>query len=122
MIALLRVIIYTVDNTAFDGEVPTVLQWIGPPPTIVQVQVILFASLSASLFTFLAIFGKRRLDRCIPVDMREPIVERGRCRQRKLDDIVDWYFDHVMESLLLVAQAALLLLGCALSRSFGRSI
>ena len=61
--ALLRVIIYTMDNTTFGGQVPTVPQWTGPPPTIVQVQVILFASLSASLFsTFLAMLGKQRLD------------------------------------------------------------
>ena len=36
--------------------------------------------------------------------------------QRKLDGIVTWYFDHVLESLPLMLQGALLLLGCALSR------
>jgi len=60
--------------------------------------------------------GKQWLNRCTPVDMRGTIVERGQHRQRKIDGIVNWYFDHVMESLPLMLQAALLLLGCALSR------
>ena len=48
--------------------------------------------------------------------MRGSAVERSQNRQRKLDGIVAWYFDHVMESLPLMLQAALLLLGCALAR------
>jgi len=48
--------------------------------------------------------------------MRGSAAERSQNRQRKLDGIVAWYFDHVMESLPLMLQAALLLLGCALSR------
>ena len=43
-------------------------------------------------------------------------IERNQDRQRKLDGIVAWYFDHVIESLPLMLQFALLLLGCALSR------
>ena len=39
---------------------------------------------------------------------------RGRDRQRKLNGIDSWYFEYVMESLPLILQAALLLLGCAL--------
>jgi hypothetical protein len=45
-----------------------------------------------------------------------PVIERSQYRQRKLDGIVKWYFDHVMESLPLMLQVALLLLGCALTR------
>ena len=48
--------------------------------------------------------------------MRGTAIERSQNRQRKLDGVVTWYFDHVMESLPLMLQAALLLLGCALSR------
>ena len=48
--------------------------------------------------------------------MQGTAIERSQNRQRKLDGIVTWYFDHVMESLPLMLQIALLLLGCALSR------
>ena len=60
--------------------------------------------------------GKQWLNRYVSTDMRGSAVERSHNRQRKLDGIVAWYFDHVMESLPLMLQAALLLLGCALSR------
>ena len=43
-------------------------------------------------------------------------MEHSQERQRELDGIVTWYFNHVMEFLPLMLQAALLLLGCALSR------
>jgi len=105
------------DSTAFGGDVPTVPQWLGPPRSIVQVQALLYASLAASLFSaFLAMLGKQWLNRCTPVDMRGTVIERSQNRQRKFDGIVNWYFDHVMESLPLMLQIALLLLGCALSR------
>ena len=104
------------DNTIFGDNVPTVPQWTGPPRTIVQVQSILFASLATSLFSaFLAMLGKQWLNRYASVDMRGSAIERSQNRQRKLDGIAAWYFDHVMESLPLMLQFALLLLGCALS-------
>ena len=115
--ALLRVIIYKMDNTTFGGDVPTVPQWSGPPHTIIHVQAILYASLATSLFAaFLAMLGKQWLNRYASIDMRGSATERSQNRQRKLDGIVTWYFDHVMESLPLVLQFALLLLDCALSR------
>jgi len=84
---------------------------------IVQVQAILFASLATSLFSaFLAMLGKQWVNRYTSVDMRGSAIERGQNRQRKQDGIVSWYFDSVMESLLLMLQAALFLLGFALSR------
>ena len=114
--ALLRVLIYKIDNTTFGSDPPTLPQWTGPPRTIVQVQAILFASLAASLLSaFLAMLGKQWLNRYISTDMRGTAIERSQNRQRKLDGIVAWYFDHVMESLPLMLQIALLLLGCALS-------
>ena len=60
--------------------------------------------------------GKQWLSRYESSDMRGSAVERGQNRQQKLDGIVAWYFNHVMESLPLMLQGALLLLGCALSR------
>ena len=110
--ALLRVLIYKIDNTTFGGDVPTVPQWTGPPRMFIEVQVILLASLSA----FLAMLGKQWLNRYTSIDMRGSAIERSQNRQRKLDGIVNWYFDNVMESLPLMLQVALLLLGCALSR------
>ena len=105
------------DNTAFGQDVPPLPQWTGPSPTMVHVQVILFASLAISLLSaFLAMLGKQWLNRYVSTDMRGSAIERSQNRQRKLDGIVAWYFDHVMESLPSMLQAALLLLGCALSR------
>ena len=116
--ALLRVIVYTQNNTAFGGQVPTVPQpWTGPPHRIVQVQAILLASLFTSLLSaFLAMLGKQWLNRCMPVDTQGTTIQRSQHRQRKFDGIVNWYFDNVMEALPLMLQVALLLLGCALSR------
>ena len=115
--ALLRVLIYKTDNTTFRGDIPAVPQWTGPPRMIVHVQAILFASLAASLFSaFLAMLGKQWLNRYASVDMRGSAIERSQNRQRKLDGVVNWYFDYVMQSLPLMLQVALLLLGCALSR------
>jgi len=59
--------------------------------------------------------GKQWLNRYASTDMRGNAIERSQNRQRKLDGIVTWYFDYVMEPLPLMLQAALLLLGCALS-------
>jgi len=115
--ALLRVLIYKVDNTTFGGDVPVVPQWTGPSYVVVQVQAILFASLAASLLSaFLAMLGKQWLKQYMSVNMRRSAIERSQNRQRKLDGIKAWYFDHVMQSLPLMLQMALLLLGGALSR------
>ena len=82
------------------------------PRTIVHVQAILFTSLGASLFSaFLAMLGKQWLTRSDPSDMRRSVVERSRNRQRKLDGIVAWYFDYVMEPLPPLLQAALSVVG-----------
>jgi len=84
---------------------------------VVQVQCILYASLTASLLSaFLAMLGKQWLNRYASVNIRGSAIERSQNRQRKLDGIIAWYFDHVLESLPLMLQVALLLLGCALSQ------
>lgn len=115
--ALLRVLIYKIDNTTFCNNVPTIPQWTGLPHTAVEVQAILFVSLAASLLAvFPTMLGKQWLNRSASVDMRGSAVERSQNRQRKPDGIVSWYLDYMLESLPLILQAALLLLGCALSR------
>ena len=69
--ALLRVLIYKVDNTTFGDNVPAIPHpWTGPSRMVVQVQAIHFASLAASLFfAFLAMLGKQWLNRYASVDM-----------------------------------------------------
>jgi len=114
--ALLRVLIYKIDSTTFGGNIPALPQWSGPPIMIVQVQAMLYASLAASIFSaFLAMLGKQWLNRYASANMRGSAIERNQNRQRKLNGIDTWYFDQVMESLPLMLQFALLLLGCALS-------
>jgi len=82
----------------------------------VQIEAILYASLAASLFSaFLAMLGKQWLNQYASVDTRGSVIQRSQNRQRKLDGIDRWYFDHVIESLPVMLQLALLLLGCALS-------
>lgn len=83
------------------------------------VLVLLYASLAASLLAaFLAVLGKQWLNRY----MRRTggsVIERCKDRQRKADGMKQWGFSIVMEALPLMLQAALLLLGCALSRTSG---
>jgi len=99
--------------TAADAAFP---EWDGPKPTIVHVQAILYSSLAASLLAaFIAVLGKQWLNRYARVDMRGSVIDRSRARQRKMDGTVTWGFDFVMECLPLILQAALLLLGYALS-------
>ena len=115
--ALLRVLLHKMDNTTFGDDVPAVPQWSGPPHTIIQVQTMLFASLAASLFAaFLATLGKQWLNRYASTGIRGTPIDRSHNRQHKLNGVVTWYFNHVMESIPLMLQIALLLLGCALSR------
>lgn len=90
--------------------------WNGPDPTLTYIQCILFSSLAASLLAaFVAMLGKQWLNRYSKVDMRGSLIDRSRDRQRKMDGMSAWGFNFVMESLPLMLQAALLLLGYALS-------
>jgi len=92
-------------------------EWTGPPRMVAQVQSILFSSLATSLFSaLLAMLGKQWLNRYASVDVRGSVIDRSQRRQRKLNGIVTWYFEHVMESLPIMLQFSLLLLGCALSQ------
>ena len=60
--------------------------------------------------------GKQWLNLYNSSDVRGSVIERSHNRQRKLSGMDAWYFSYVMESLPLMLQASLLLLGCALSR------
>lgn len=115
--ALLRVLIYKIDNTTFGGQVPPLQAWSGPDNEIVACQTVLYTSLGISLLAaFLAMLGKQWLNRFGKVKVRGSEIDESRNRQRKLSGMVSWKFDLVMESLPLMLQSALLLLGYALSR------
>ena len=107
---------------ATTGSLPTnpptpVPRWSGPDPTVVQVQCILYATLSATLLaSFLAILGKQWLNRYRQSETHGSAADRSRVRERKLNGIETWKFHLVMESLPLILQGALILLGFALSR------
>ena len=76
--ALLRVLIYKIDNTTFGNDAPTLPQWTGPPHTITQVQAIMYASLAAALLSaFLTILGKKWLNRYASTDVRGTAIERS---------------------------------------------
>jgi len=92
-------------------------RWSGPDPIIVQVQCIFYATLSATLLaSLLAMFGKQWLNRYREIETRGSTADRSRVRERKLSGIEAWKFNLVMESLPLILQCALVLLGFALSR------
>ena len=95
----------------------SVPRWSGPDPVIVQVQSIFYATLCATLLaSFLAMLGKQWLNRYRQNETRGSTVDRSRVRERKLSGIEAWKFHVVMESLPVILQCALILLGFALSR------
>jgi len=114
---LLEMLLNATTGTLPAGSVTSVPRWPGPDPVIVQVQCILYATLSATLLaSFLAMLGKQWLNRYRQSETHGSAVDRSRVRERKLDGIETWKFHIVMESLPLILQCALVLLGFALSR------
>jgi len=112
----MRILIHTMNNSLFPDAVPSSTAWIGPPPEIVTVQSLLYASLATSLFVaFLAMLGKQWVNRYLR-NRGGSAADKSRERQRKLDGLEEWHFRLVIESLPVMLQLALLLLGCALSR------
>ena len=92
-------------------------RWKGPDPVIVQVQCVLYAALTAALLaSLLAMLGKQWLNRYRQSETHGSTVDRSRVRGSKLSGIEAWKFRFVMESLPVILQCALVLLGFALSR------
>lgn len=101
---------FTLPNTD-----PSALTWTGPPPGTVIVQPPPHASLAASLFaSFPTMLGKQRVNRYTR-NRGGSAADKSRDRQRKRDGLETWRFHLVIESLPVMRQFALLLLGCALS-------
>ena len=92
-------------------------QWSGPDSTTAHVLAILYSSLASSLLAaFIATLGKQWLNRYRRAETRGSPMDRSRYRQRKINGMVTWRFALVMECLPLMLQAALVLLGYALSQ------
>ena len=114
---LLEMLLNATTGNSPAGSVVSAPRWPGPDPVIVQVQSILYATLSATLLaSFLAMLGKQWLNRYRQSETHGSAVDRSRVRERKLNGIEAWKFHLAMESLPLILQGALLLLGFALSR------
>ena len=113
--AYLRILIHTMNNSLFPDADPNSTTWTGPPPAIIAVQSLLYASLATSLFSaFLAMLGKQWVNRYLR-NHGGSAADKSRDRQRKLDGLQQWHFHLAIESLPVMLQLALLLLGCALS-------
>jgi hypothetical protein len=113
--AYMQILIHLANSSLFLDADPSSVAWTGPPPEIVTVQSLLYASLATSLFAaFLAMVGKQWVNRYFR-NHGGSAAEKSRARQHKLDGVERWYFCLVIESLPMMLQLALLLLGCALS-------
>jgi len=103
------------NNSLFPDANANSTAWTGPPPGIVAAQSLLYASLTTSLFAaFLAMLGKQWVNRYLR-NRGGSAADKSRDRQRKLDGFEKWHFHLAIESLPVMLQLALLLLGCALS-------
>ena len=112
----MRILIHSMNNSLFPGADPNSTIWTGPPPAIITVQSLLYASLTTSLFAaFLAMLGKQWVNRYLR-NRGGSAADKSRDRQRKLDGFEKWHFRLAIESLPVMLQLALLLLGCALSK------
>jgi len=113
--AYMRILIHTMNNSLFPDADPNSVTWTRPPAEIVTVQSLLYASLATSLFAaFLAMLGKQWVNRYLR-NHGGSAADKSRDRQRKLDGLEKWRFRLAIESLPVMLQFALLLLGCALS-------
>ena len=112
----MRILIHNMNNSLFPDTDPSLVTWTGPPPEIVTVQSLLYASLATSLLAaFLAMLGKQWVNRYIR-NRGGSAADKSRDRQRKLDGFEKWHFHLAIESLPVMLQVSLLLLGCALSQ------
>ena len=113
--AYLRILIHNMNNSLFPDADPSSVTWTGPPPEIVTVQSLLYGSLATSLFAaFIAMLGKQWVSRYLR-KQGGSAAEKSRDRQQKLEGFKEWHFQLAIESLPVMLQFALLLLGCALT-------
>ena len=114
---LLEMLLNATTGTLPAGSTASIPRWSGPDPIVVQVQCIFYATICATLLaSFLAMLGRQWLNRYRQNETRGSTAERSRVRERKLTGIETWKFHIVMESLPIILQCALILLGFGLSR------
>ena len=114
---LLCDIVYELGHAAICDNITMVQQWTGPPPGIIQAQVMLYASFATSMLSALvATLVKQWLSYYASVDVQASAIERGTNRQRKLNGLVTWHFHRVRQLPLLMLQGAGLLFVSAISR------
>jgi len=112
----MRILIHNMNSSLFPDAHPNSTTWTAPPSEIVTVQSLLYASLATSLFSaFFAMLGKQWVNRYLR-NRGGSAADKSRDRQRKLDGLQKWHFHLAIESVPMMLQFALLLLGCALSR------
>lgn len=113
--AYMQVLLHTLNATLYPDVTLPPAAWSGPGNEVIVVQSLLYASLSTSLFAaFVAMLGKQWLNR-FSRNKGRTVAEKSWDRQNKLQGIERWHFHVVMESLPIMLQLALLLLGSALS-------
>jgi hypothetical protein len=112
--AYMKILIHAINGSLYPDADPDSITWTGPPPEVVIIQSLLYASLATSLLAaFLAMLGKQWISWYL-YNRKGSAADKSRDRQLKYDGLHDWYFPIVIESLLVMLQLALLLLGCAL--------
>jgi hypothetical protein len=114
-VALLRILIYKLDNTTFGGDVPVLPQWTGPTSKVVVTQGLLYLSLASALGSAsLAILAKRLLDMySLAGGWRHRPEFRIATRQGLKSSTMSLYVLLLVLPLLL--QLALLLFSCAVT-------
>jgi len=104
------------NKTFTDGVDPLGTPTPNIPASVVTAQSILFASLAITLFVaFIAVLGKQWIMWYTRATMWGNIVHRGKEHQIKFAGLQKWGFHLIMESLPVMLQFALLLLGIALT-------
>jgi hypothetical protein len=111
----MRSLLHALNGSLYPDANPPPATWPGPDNGVVVDQCLLYASLTTSLFAaFVAMLGKQWLNRFVR-NTGKTAAEKSWDRQNKLQGMEQWHFHVVMESLPIMLQLALLLLGCALS-------
>lgn len=113
--ALLRVLVYAANRTAFGGDVPQVPTWTGPPPTVIAALILLYLGLAATMASVLfAILAKQLLNIYASVGVSGSDVESGQSQQRRQK----WFAVILHVAVLLLSgllQLSLLFDSCALT-------
>jgi len=107
---LVKLLIYTLNSTAFDGRQPTLSQWNGPGATEIWIHV------RQSQYQSHCCIGCRTGE-AMAGALHPLWTWSDRLRQQRMNGLQTWYFSAVLEALPLLIQVSLLLFGIALGAS-----